>query len=90
MTQEYDSADLDAILELQRSPGFALFAARVNATLEVERLECEKPSDTWMTHFAQGQVRALRTVLDIPGILRAEIKATLDGPRRRVDGDLRS
>jgi len=78
MSEPYDSADLDAILELERSPGYALLVERVHFCLELQRTECEQPSSTWTTHYAQGQCKALRTVLDLAGILKAEIKASLD------------
>lgn len=68
-----DSSDLDALRELVRSRGFELFIARVREELERYRVECEHPSDSWVTHVAQGAVRALRTVFDIPSILILEI-----------------
>lgn len=77
MTEPYDSSDLDAVLELERSRGYALLVARTGEELERQREECERPSSTWTTYYAQGQVKALRTVLSIPEILKAEIKASL-------------
>jgi hypothetical protein len=74
--QEYDSADLDAILELERSPGYALVVKRLNGELERRRMHLESdPGDGFLR--AQGQVGGLRTALAIPDILKAEIKASL-------------
>lgn len=79
MTEPYDSADLDAILELERSRGYALLVERINDELERQRLECERPTTSWKTvDHAQGQCRALRTVLAMTGTLKGEIKAALD------------
>jgi hypothetical protein len=73
----YDSGDLDAILELERSRGYALVMERITDELERQRLQCEQPSETWTTHYAQGQVKGLRTARAIPEILRAEIRDSL-------------
>lgn len=77
MKNDYDSADLDALLELERHPGYALVVERLKEELERQRVECEQPSSTWSTHVAQGQVRALRVALAVPEILKGEIKASL-------------
>lgn len=74
---DYDSGDLDAILELERSRGYALLMGRIVEELDRQRVQCEQPSDSWVTHYAQGQVKALRTVLAVAGILKSEIKASL-------------
>lgn len=76
MTEPWNSADLDAMLELESSRGYALLVERINAEMERNRLYLEAdPGDGFLR--AQGQVKALRTVLAIPGILKAEIKASL-------------
>jgi hypothetical protein len=73
---DYDSADLDAILELERSPGYALVSQRMSEELDRRRSHLETdPGDGFLR--AQGQVSGLRTALAIPGILKAEIKAAL-------------
>jgi len=75
--RQYDSGDLDAILELEGSPGYRLVVERINAELDRQRAEIERPSDWGVTNMFRGQVKALRTVLAIPGILKGEIKASL-------------
>ncbi|MBZ5578240.1 MAG: hypothetical protein LAP40_16885 [Acidobacteriia bacterium] len=72
--EELDSADLDAVKDLERSPGYALVRERVTA--EIERLgrELEGDLDAEKTAKLRGQLRAYRTLLTIPGILKSEIE----------------
>ena len=68
-----DSADHDAILELERSPGYALFQERVNAELQRRCAELELTATIDSTQFCRGTIYALRTVMQIPTILKGEI-----------------
>jgi len=80
MTEEYDSHELDALDDLMRSEGYRLVAKRIAAVLELEtgtititgRLEGIKEFSEMRER--QGFIRGLRCVLQIPGILREEIK----------------
>jgi len=74
MRAPYTTADLDAVVELQRSPGYALVVERINQELERRRHELEQPIGIEGTSLARGQVQALRTVLSIPQILQQEMK----------------
>lgn len=72
-----DSGDIDAISEMERSRGYELVADRIRQELERKRSELEKPLDLEGTATRRGAISALRTVLSIPGILRAEIAGAL-------------
>ena len=71
----YDSGDLDAILDFERSAGYHLVEERIQAELIRRQSELEQPGSE--PEFIRGQIRALRTALEIPGILRKEIKEWL-------------
>lgn len=73
MTDRYDSSDLDAIRELRRSQGWKLVKQRITDELERQRIEMERPADWGVTNLSRGQVKAFRTVIEIPGILENEI-----------------
>ena len=72
-----DSADLDALQELVRSPGFQLYAARINEELERRRAELETAEKLEAIKGSQGLIKGLRIALEIPGILIEEVKAQL-------------
>jgi hypothetical protein len=55
------------------SPPFALYRARIAAELERARTDCETQSDVALTR-AQGAAKALRTALELPAIMLAEMK----------------
>jgi hypothetical protein len=77
--EPYDSGDLDAILELERSPGYALVAKRIGEELQRRRDELEHSEFDWQAMIAaRGQIKALKIALAIPDILKVEIKAGLD------------
>lgn len=76
-SESYDSADLDALLELERSPGYALVTLRILDYLNDQRTELEKPAETNQTDLIRGKIAALRVVLGIQEILKAEIKLNL-------------
>lgn len=73
--EKLDSADLDAILELERSPGYALIAQRLTEVLERKRLDLERPGQD--VQLLRGEISALRVALAVPGILKDEIRAAL-------------
>lgn len=70
---EPEQADLDALAELQRSRGFALVIQRMQVFLDEERNELEKPAGDDRTNVVRGRIQAIRTVLDIPQILKDEL-----------------
>jgi len=69
-----DSGDHDAILDMERSPGYALFVERINAELQRRQAELELTATIDSTQFCRGTIYALRTVMQIPTILKGEIK----------------
>jgi hypothetical protein len=73
-TEPYDSADLDAIEELERSLGWALVVERIQMQIERERTDLEKDGDPAKL---RGSIAGRRNVLTIPGILRDEIEREL-------------
>lgn len=76
VVEDLDSADLDAIKEMIRSRGYGLVVERVKAEIERLRLDLENGhgADEWLTNQLRGQIKAYRTLLTIPGILRGEIE----------------
>jgi hypothetical protein len=72
-----DSADLDALQELERSPAYALVVERIEIELERAGQACEREVLDVHVRRAQGAAAALRTVLRIPAILKDEIKNSL-------------
>ena len=75
--EKYDSSDLDALVDLEQSPGYVLVAQRVVEQLELRRRKLEQECDLPLTAYTRGYIAALRMVLEIPGILRAEIASQL-------------
>jgi hypothetical protein len=65
---------LDAVKELERSPGWRLVAERITHELERSRTALEQPTGPEMTATLRGGIGALRMVLNIPGILKDEFK----------------
>jgi hypothetical protein len=75
--EPYDSAELDALIELERSPGYALIRARYEFMLERKRQELEKPHDEAKTAQIRGEIAMLRDVFWIIENLKQEILAQL-------------
>jgi len=73
----YDSGDLDAIRELEASPGYSLVRGRLLEELERKRSELERPADGEKTAMLRGAIAQLRTVLSVPEILQSEIRGSL-------------
>jgi len=69
-----DSAELDAIIELQKHPGWALVCQRVSEEIERLRDQLENQPNLVDT---RGQIKGLRLALTIPGIRRDEIERSL-------------
>ncbi len=69
-----DSAELDALRELVRSPGYSLLKDRIEQTIEDRRNDMEDDGDP---QRLRGIIAGLRLALRIPEILISEIKATL-------------
>jgi hypothetical protein len=74
---ELDSSDLDALEELKLSRGYALVRTRVEEELAGKCRELEGDLAAEQTAALRGYIRALRTVLEVPGILEQEITAAL-------------
>ena len=70
-----DSADLDALQELQQAPGYVLTMERIFQTIETKRDDLERFGA--QTDFLRGQLSGLRLALAIPAILRDEIKNSI-------------
>ena len=70
-----DEIDLNHLRDTASSAGYNMIAERIVVMLEGARLQCERPSQIQNVAFAQGQVAALRVVLDLPQIIEAEILA---------------
>ena len=73
-----DSAELDALAELERSPGWDLVKARVEWMLEKFRAALELPADVEKTAGLRGKIDACRQVLSVPSVLKGEIKNALE------------
>jgi len=69
-----DSAELDAIKELRRSPGYQLVETRIKEELHRKRLLLEMQGPELPFAKTQGYIEALKTVLAIPEILENELK----------------
>jgi len=69
-----DNGDRDAILELERSTGYALVKMRIQQEIIRRSAELELPANIESTQYTRGVIYALRTVLQIPSILKGEIK----------------
>lgn len=67
-------ADQDALSDVLIAPGYRLLKNRVEAELERRRAALEVRQDEARTGECRGQIWALRMVLDIPQILREEMK----------------
>ncbi len=73
-TEALDSADVDALLELVRSRGYALVAKRIDETLARKRLDLE---GTGNVPRLRGEIAGLLVALAIPGYLVQEIRGAL-------------
>jgi hypothetical protein len=69
-----DALDTERFEAMVASPPFALLRARIAAELERARADCETQCELVLTR-AQGQAKALRTVLDLPASMLREMKA---------------
>ena len=74
-----DQLDAEQLREFERSRGWELLTAKVRAMI----LDAQRDLETKLDHDelmkAQGAVAALRRVLELPGILRAEAR-----PERKI------
>ncbi len=77
MREPYDSGDLDAISELLISPGFQLYAERLEQEQARLLRELESKETLAELRYLQGGIKSLRTALAIPGILKDEIQAVI-------------
>lgn len=75
---QYDSAELDALREMERSPGYQLVLARIHEEIARRRDNLEADLNERQTACERGQILGLRTALSIPEILKQEIESALD------------
>ena len=66
-----DESDIDELLE---HPAWRHVKRRIESVLENERHNCERAADPLTVYRAQGAVAALRAALNIPEILRGDVK----------------
>jgi hypothetical protein len=69
-----DQLDGNKIRELLAAPAWGLIRDRVDDELQRARTECEGASEPAEIYRAQGRVKALRAVLQIPENLLREIR----------------
>jgi len=67
-----DSADLDALRELEQSPGYILVMERIFETIKKKRDDLERIDSRG--DLLRGELSGLRLALNIPAILKEEIK----------------
>lgn len=72
-----DSAEMDALREMLRSPAWGLMIGRIHAEIDRRHWELEKPLDIEKTSTLRGLIAGLRIALNVPIILIDEIKAGL-------------
>lgn len=78
MSQDYDSHEIDALTDLERSDGYGVLRARVEQQISKYTLALthqDQPHPQMC--ILQGQIRALRLVLELPESLKKEIAAKL-------------
>ena len=72
-TEPPDSSDLDALREMQRSPGYGLLVGRIESTIDGLHKDLERNSTIENTCWLRGEIAAYRTALTLPDILKGEI-----------------
>lgn len=72
-----DSAEIDALKELERSPGYQLVVNRIAEMILRRCFELEGELDEPKTNRIRGEIKALRDVLTIPEVLKGEIQQQL-------------
>lgn len=78
-----DTHEIDALIELERSEGYKLFRERVDDMIVRRCRELEGELDEVKTARVRGQIAALRDVLTVPVILKAEIQQSLKLLKKR-------
>jgi hypothetical protein len=73
----FTSEDLDALTYLQVMPGYRLLRDRLESELARKRADLEGNLDAVATAACRGRISALKTALDIPDILRDEMKIAI-------------
>ena len=69
-----DSAELDAIIDLEAHPGYLLVVDRIADEINRSRNALESPKDLEETAQLRGYIKALRMVTGIPQILKEELR----------------
>lgn len=72
-----DTADADALDELLESAGWKLVQARLELQLKRDRDQIENTHPQDVTENIRGRIRSLKLSLNLPVLLRDEIKAGL-------------
>jgi hypothetical protein len=73
-----EASDLDALLELEQHAGYTLMQDRIWQTIEQKRNDLERETDPGRLAQRQGEIAGLRLALNVPGILKAEIKTAVE------------
>ena len=69
-----DGADRDAVLEMEKSGGYALVFMRIHQEIVRRQAELEQSADIESTQYIRGCLYGLRVALRIPEILKGEIQ----------------
>ncbi len=70
-----DGLEIARFAAMLQSEAFLILRARIEAELDRARNDCENQCELVLMR-AQGQAKALRTVLALPGMMLAEMKAS--------------
>jgi hypothetical protein len=70
-----DQIDREQFEAMLASDSFELLRSRISAELIRALTDCESQADPMMLHRAQGAAKALRVVLELPGMLLKEMGA---------------
>jgi hypothetical protein len=73
-SEPFDSADLDAMLEFDRSRGWGLVQTRIREELTRRRTDLEGSGDV---PRLRGEIKALLEVLSYPEFLKHEIRGQI-------------
>jgi hypothetical protein len=70
-----DQIDREHFEEMLASASFDLLRSRISVELVRALADCESQADPMAVHRAQGAAKALRVVLELPGMLLKEMSA---------------
>lgn len=74
-----DGSDLDAIIELRGLRGYTLMFLRISDSIKFAQAKLEQADTTdAKSHHLRGQIEAYRTCLQIPEIIEAEARKSIE------------